>query len=215
MADLNPAIPHPSDAEAFAAAVREAAGALWEEGVEQGDRYFHIPALGRHRGVVHYYLEGHPDVDEAHARRVGEATIDAYTDILHEAAARTVAHADRPLQLAYHTVYLFQVLTLDRGTTSGLLVHDQNDLGILGSLPSHVDRRLFASWADRVPPPQDELVNAIAAALADASPSPVTDAVKQALADAVRAHYKAHPEALELQASGGKIPPTVANHSSS
>ena len=69
-------------------------------------------------------------------------------------------------QLAYHTLYFFQVLTLDRGTTSGLLVHDQNDLGIMGSLPAWVDR----------------------------------------------AHYRAHPEAVALQAAGDVVPPTVATH---
>jgi len=35
--------------------------------------------------------------------------------------------------------------TADRGTTSGLLVHDENDVGILGSLPSHVDKKLLES----------------------------------------------------------------------
>ena len=37
----------------------------------------------------------------------------------------------------------FGVLILNRCTTSGLLVHDQNDVGIIGSLPSHVNRLLL------------------------------------------------------------------------
>jgi len=41
----------------------------------------------------------------------------------------------------------------------------------------------------------------------------VTDNVRASLAQVVRSHYRAHPEALALQASGNIIPPTVANHS--
>ena len=44
----------------------------------------------------------------------------------------------RKKQLAYHTRYFYQVLLLDRGTTAGLLVHDDNDVGTLGSLPGQV-----------------------------------------------------------------------------
>jgi len=40
----------------------------------------------------------------------------------------------------------------------------------------------------------------------------VTDAVRKQLAAIVRAHYRAHPEALALQAAGDVVPPTVANH---
>ena len=212
MADLNPAIVHQEDADRFRSAVQAAAGELWDEGRAQGERYFHIPALDRHRGVVHFYLEGHADVDEAYARKVGEAAIDEYTSIVGDTKDRTIAEGDREQQIAYHTVYLFQVLTLDRGTTSGLLIHNENDVGIMGSLPSHVDRDLLASWADKVPKPQDELVRALVAQLPDASPSEVTVEVKQRLAEAVRAHFTAHPAALNLQASGGKNPPTVDNH---
>jgi coproporphyrinogen III oxidase len=35
---------------------------------------------------------------------------------------------------------------------------------------------------------------------------------KRRLAQTVRAHYRAHPEALQLQARGAVLPPTVANH---
>ncbi|MEM6930910.1 MAG: coproporphyrinogen III oxidase, partial [Myxococcota bacterium] len=113
---------------------------------------------------------------------------------------------------AYHTVYLFQVLTLDRGTTSGLLVHRDNDVGILGSLPSHVDRNQLASYAERVPEAQEPLVRALAAALPEISPVPVTDDVKRDLARIVRRHYEHRPDALGFQATGNVLPPTVANH---
>jgi coproporphyrinogen III oxidase len=217
MADLNPSIPHDADRERFIASLRAVAPAQYDHAAAQGDRYFFIPALGRHRGVTHFYLEGyHTDfeADVALTRTVGEAAIDGYCAILADALRKrpTFTTDDRAAQLRYHTLYLFQVLTLDRGTTSGLLVHDQNDAGILGSLPSHVDRALLASWEPRMPPPQDELLRAIVAALPDQSPSPVTVEVKLALAAALRQHYRAHPAALELQAAGEIVPPTVANH---
>ncbi len=218
MADLNPSIEEPGATARFSETLAEAAGGLYEHARAQGERYFYIPALGRHRGVSHFYLEGHatedPAADAALARRVGESVIDCYASLLADALQREleVTAQSRARQLAYHTVYLFQVLTLDRGTTSGLLVHDQNDVGILGSLPSHVDRGLLRSWRERMPAPQGELLDGIVAALEDATPSPVTEPVKRALARVLRAHYRAHPEALALQASGDIIPPTVANH---
>lgn len=218
MADLNPSIPYAVDEARFGALLRHAAPQHYEHARAQGDRYFYIPALGRHRGVTHFYLEGHRtedhDADAALVRTVGEAITDGYCEILTTALRdrRIVTSHDRAAQLAYHTLYLFQVLTLDRGTTSGLLVHDQNDAGILGSLPSRVDRALLSSWAPRLPPPQDELLRALVAALPEAAPAPVTREVKLALAHAVRVHYQAHPQALALQASGEIVPPTVDNH---
>jgi coproporphyrinogen III oxidase len=217
MADLNPSISYAADTERFIASLRAAAPVQYDRAAAQGDRYFQIPALDRHRGVTHFYLEGHHtdfDADAMLARTVGETTIDSYCGILSDALRErpTVTAEARAAQLAYHTLYLFQVLTLDRGTTSGLLVHDQNDAGILGSLPSHVDRSLLASWEPRMPPPQDALLRAIVSALPDASPSPVTLAAKLALADVLRQHYRAHPAAVELQAAAELVPPTVANH---
>lgn len=218
MADLNPSHPVEAHTQRFAAALADAAPALAANARAQGDRYFFIPALERHRGATHFYVEDYAtddfDADLGLARRVGEAALDTYVALLDEAlrGAAPPTDAERAKQLEYHTAYLFQVLTLDRGTTSGLLVHDQNDLGIMGSLPSWVDRALLAAWEPRVPKPQDELVRALVSALPDEQPSHVTDAVRLALARTVRAHYRAHPEALELQARGDVVPPTVANH---
>jgi coproporphyrinogen III oxidase len=220
MGDLNPAIEDPAATERFRSAMREAAPEAYEAAAAQGDKYFWIPALDRHRGVTHYYLEGYAsgdkDADFEFARRFGEAVIDRYAAELDAALAASAAAPaspdDRRRQLAYHTLYFFQVLTLDRGTTSGLLVHDQNDVGILGSLPARIDRALLASWADRLEAPQDALVRALVAALPDEAPCVVTDDVRAELARVVRAHYRAHPEALDMQASGDIVPPTVANH---
>ncbi len=218
MADLNPALEDPTATERFRELMRGAAPSLFEGASAQGDRYFHIPALERRRGAAHYYLEGYQsgdrNADLAFARRFGEAVTDGYAELLDEAlgSASVPTDEERTRQLAYHTLYVFQVLTLDRGTTSGLLVHDQNDVGILGSLPTRIDRALLASWAARVEPPQDQLVRSLVAAMPETHPCELTDTVRAALAKIVRDHYRAHPEALALQASGDVVPPTVDNH---
>jgi coproporphyrinogen III oxidase len=223
MADLNPSLVDTDFARAsgerFSNALRAASGDVYPTAAAQGDRYFYIPALGRHRGISHFYLEQYATVDaeadRALAQAVGAAAIDTHAAIVSEALAALgePTPAESVTQLAYHTLYLFQVLTLDRGTTSGLLIHDQNDVGILGSLPSHVDRALLASWRSKVPAPVDQLVDALLAAL---PPGPgavlVDEAAKHRLAAAVRTFYKAHPSAIDLQARGDVIPPTVANH---
>ena len=215
MADLNPSNDDLAQKARFEASLQRAAPEHFTAARAQGDRYFFIPALDRHRGITHFYLEefssGDFEADRALAERVGRAGLDTYVELLR--APRPAADASaQARQLAYHTLYFFQVLTLDRGTTSGLLIHDQNDLGIMGSLPSFIDRAFLASWEAKVPKPQDELVRALVAALPDTNPCPVTDEVRVTLARLVRAHYRAHPEALELQASGNVIPPTVDNH---
>jgi len=220
MADLNPSILSESDLDKkiFSKMLKDVTGKHYEEGAAQGDRYFNIPVLGRTRGVSHYYLEGYNtgdfEADKAFSKEVGEAVIDTYIAIisgkLSEYPNFTAENAEE--QLAYHTLYLFQVLTLDRGTTSGLLVHDQNDVGIMGSIPSHVNRDILASWQALMPEPQDKLVTALLNALPKVNPTPVDEKTKVKLAKAVRKHYKKYPEALNMQASGEIIPPTVDNH---
>jgi coproporphyrinogen III oxidase len=218
MADLNPAIENSADKNQFANKLKQAAPQQYVEAATQGDRYFYIPALRRHRGITHFYLENYSsgdfDTDLKMARTVGEAAIDTYCDILTSAIEKRTSptEADYLKQLDYHTLYFFQVLTLDRGTTSGLLVHDQNDIGILASLPSHVNRTLLASWKQKMEAPQDLLLEKMMACLADKEVCAVEDDTKQALANCVRKHYQAHPEALDMQASGNTKPPTVDNH---
>ena len=215
MADLNPALPNPVQTERFVECLRQAAPFELDAAAEQGDRYFFIPALGRCRGVAHFYLEsyntGDFNADLDLAKRVGEAAIDGYIELL-EKTYPPVSEEEASAQMAYHTLYLFQVLTLDRGTTSGLLVHNQNDIGILGSLPAKIDRNLLASWRSRMEPPQDQLLDALLSVFPRAGTCTVDDLLKQRLADAVRTHYQSHPEALDLQASGNSMPPTIDNH---
>ena len=145
---------------------------------------------------------------------MGLAAIDTYIDLLAGVLGEISEPSDeeRAVQLAYHTLYFFQVLTLDRGTTSGLLVHDQNDVGILGSLPASIDKNLLASWRSRMTPPQDKLLDRLLNALPRVGICTLDADTKEKLAEAVRAHYQMYPEALDLQASGNSTPPTVANH---
>ena len=219
MADLNPSNDVEADKERFLAALRGVAPEQFDEARAQGDRYFYIPVLNRHRGIAHFYLEHYAtddsEADYRLARSVGEAAIDSYVEILTAALnqPRDTTAEEQAKQLAYHTLYLFQVLTLDRGTTTGLLVHDQNDVGIMGSLPAYVNRELLTSWIERMPEPQDQLLEGLIAALPETSPALVDAAVKEKLAAVVRSHYRAHPEAIAMQASGDVIPPTVQNHS--
>ncbi len=218
MADLNPSIPDDGDKETFMQMLKTAIPAHFKEGIAQGDRYFFIPALDRHRGVSHFYLENfHTDdakADATLAEKTGKAVIDTYIMILKNKLQThsEFDHDARDKQLDYHTLYFFQVLTLDRGTTSGLLIHKQNDTGILASLPSHIKRDLLESWKTQMPEIQQRLLESLLDALPQISVVSITQALKIALAQAVREHYKHNPKALSLQASGNTIPATVDNH---
>jgi len=218
MADLNPTLENDVFQVEFDKVLYRTAGKYADEGEERGERYFNIPLLNRTRGVSHFYLENFNtnnfNTDYAFAKKMGLAVIDTYIAITLQALQYYISYTqeERTLQIDYHTLYLFQVLTLDRGTTSGLLIHNQNDVGIMGSIPSHVNRELLASWDKLMPTPQDELLNALLEALPNGKIVLVDDDVKRRLANAVRKHYKKYPEALSLQASGGVIPDTVDNH---
>ncbi len=220
MADLNPAITNEADKQTFTSALEQAAPEQYASAAAQGDRYFFIPALNRHRGVTHFYLESYSSGDFAAdfelATKLGEVAIDTFYDILKNALQeRTTPSAeDNQQQLAYHTLYFFQVLTLDRGTTSGLLIHDENDVGIMGSLPSHVNKSLLSSWKSKVEKPQDELLQALLDCLPDEDVCIVDVTTKKKLANAVRQFYQVHPDAIALQASGNVVPATVAQHQS-
>ena len=56
------------------------------EGVENGEQYFYIPALERHRGVSHFYIErftsGDFDEDLLFAEQFGMAVVTTYVSIL-------------------------------------------------------------------------------------------------------------------------------------
>jgi coproporphyrinogen III oxidase len=219
MGDLNPSLHNDAFKKEFEVALEKSSGKYYEEAEAQGNRYFNIPVLKRTRGVSHFYLEnfntGSFEADRTFAYEMGKAIIDVYITITLQALGSnpTFTKEEKMTQVDYHTLYLFQVLTLDRGTTSGLLVHDQNDVGIMGSIPSHINKPLLYSWLDLMPHPQERLLLRLLDALPEGQIVLVTPTVKKRLANAVRAHYKEFPEALGMQASGETVPPTVDNHS--
>jgi coproporphyrinogen III oxidase len=220
MADLNPSNPIEAHTTAFSErlnAVFQDRSDVLEHGLAQGEQYFSIPALERHRGVVHFYLEQWSTddfaADKKLAYQLGHEVIQCYLGLVEDGLAKGEAtEAQTQAQLAYHTLYMFQVLTLDRGTTSGILVHDQNDQGILGSLPSVVDRDLLASWVEKLPSLQQLLLNRILEALPKTPHVELTPALRIKLAQVLRRHYQEHPETQSLLAKGFDVPPTVKNH---
>ncbi len=211
MADLNPSIFYAEDKALFEKKLQSLVPEVYEDASAQGDKYFHIPVLQRHRGVSHFYLENFTAKDDVQmAKRLIEGAVDIYIEIISKRMTQAVSEADRAEQLAYHTLYLFQVLSLDRGTTLGLLIHDENDVGIMGSIPSHINTDLLRSWKKKVQTPQDLLIDAILGCLG--SSAKVEDTQKTCLAKVTREHYKKYPEALGMQASGYVCVPTVNNH---
>ena len=216
MADLNPSIENMEDKEIFDECLKQISKENYEEGTKQGEKYFFIPALNRHRGISHFYLENYKTEDKQKdfdfALDFGKSVIDTYIDIISNAfeTRKTFSVQDIKKQLDYHTLYLFQVLTLDRGTTSGLLIHNENDVGIMGSLPKFVNKKLLTSWIENMQTPQNELLENIIASIEDNGV--INAQIKEKLSQTVRKHYKKHPDALKYQASGNTIPNTVNNH---
>lgn len=216
MADLNPSIKNENDEKIFTQSLKNLSNYTFTEASAQGNKYFYIPALNRHRGISHFYLEnynsGNSTKDSQFALKFGEGVIDTYISIIKHAFETRTSFSVQDIQeqLAYHTLYLFQVLTLDRGTTSGLLVHNQNDLGIMGSLPNFINKKLLSSWASKVKEPQDKLVSSLVSYIKD--DGVINEKVKLKLAKAVREHYTLYPDALQYQAKGNTIPNTVNNH---
>lgn len=218
MADLNPAMVDENAKQQFNQALQAAAPEYFAKAQEQGEQYFYIPALKRHRGIAHFYLEhfntGHPEADLELAQKLGLAAINTYMEICTEllSQAPSPSPKDKQQQLHYHTLYLFQVLSLDRGTSAGLLVHQQNDLGILASLPRWINAKLLASWVELAPELQQPLLKNIVSVLGTEEKVEVDEAKKQQLAQVLRQHYQQYPAALDLQARGAVQPNSRANH---
>lgn len=216
MADLNPSLENIEDKKIFDESLKQISKENYEEGTKQGEKYFFIPALNRHRGVSHFYLENYKSEDKQKdfdfALEFGKTVIDIYADIISNAfkTRETFSVQDIKKQLDYHTLYLFQVLTLDRGTTSGLLIHNENDIGIMGSLPKFVNKKLLISWIENMEEVQKTLLEKIISSIDDNGV--INTQTKEKLAQVVRNHYKNNPDALKYQASGTVIPNTVNNH---
>ncbi|MEL0629923.1 coproporphyrinogen III oxidase [Psychromonas aquatilis] len=195
MADLNPAIEEVNDTRLFNEMLKKASGTYYESGIQQGDAYFFIPALNKHRGVSHFYLEGFvgdENTPERFAIDFAMQAVDCYIAILTEKLSYLAPPSDQQLQqqLDYHTLYFYQVLTLDKGTTAGLLIHNQNDVGTLGSLPAYINRDLLAQWIACSPATQQPLVKALVDLLPATSQVNITAQIKANIAIAIREHYQ-------------------------
>jgi coproporphyrinogen III oxidase len=194
MADLNPAIEDKDDTIIFNTMLKQTTGEFFDSGIEQGNAYFHIPALNKHRGVSHFYLEGFTGNEATPATFAidfATAAIDCYIAILVEKLARLGPPTDEELQqqIDYHTLYFYQVLTLDKGTTAGLLIHNQNDVGTLGSLPAYINRDLLISWVSLSQEALQPLVKALIALLPQHKNVHITPEIKANIAMALRQHY--------------------------
>ena len=198
MADLNPAIADPKDTAKFDLCQKTTSGKYYQQAVLAGNKYFYIPALQRNRGVRHFYLEGFKpeNIDSAGlAKQFGVSVIQCYSEILQDKllTCQAATPSQQQSQLNYHTLYFYQVLTLDKGTIAGLLVHNQNDIGTLGSLPSHINRALLESWAEKTPAPQDQLIIRLLKILPKQDKCEISAAVKMQIAEQIRAHYQQYP----------------------
>jgi len=199
MADLNPAIPCAADTARFNDSLKATSGDYFPQATEQGDHYFYIPALQLHRGVSHFYLERFNPVDEEgikFAQRFLNTVINSYIAIFSNTLNSSngeVTELQKSVQIDYHTRYFYQVLTLDKGTTAGLLIHNQNDVGTLGSLPRFINRNLLSKWVEQTPAPTDKLVQALVALLPESEICEIDGALKMQIATTLRAHYKKYP----------------------
>eukprot|EP00928_Gymnodinium_smaydae_P043552 TRINITY_DN29150_c0_g3_i1.p1 TRINITY_DN29150_c0_g3~~TRINITY_DN29150_c0_g3_i1.p1 ORF type:complete len:484 (-),score=107.78 TRINITY_DN29150_c0_g3_i1:10-1398(-) len=203
IADLNPSLHSPEAKNRFEQALSQACPPeLFGAGKTFGDKYFFIPELNQYRGTCHLFL---PEVTDAEllpeaarglAQELARATVDAYVAIvqgqLDDHGEETVTERERAAQLAYHTLYFYQVLFLDCGTTAGLLAHAENDAGTLASLPSYIDAGLLRSWLrdGTVQPPHDVLLRRMLDVLpASDGPCHVSEEMRRMLAAIVREYY--------------------------
>ena len=120
IADLNPAIPNPQHTAQFDAALEQAVPeGLLAPSREFGDKYFYIPALGRGRGVSHFFAAKidtevmSTESTMEFACELATTAIAQYTQFVRDATQKhptaSLTAEDRQKQLDYHTLYMFQV----------------------------------------------------------------------------------------------------------
>jgi len=216
MADLNPSNPVDADTALFVQTLQKFGGKYADEAMQEGDTYFYIPQLMRHRGVAHFYQEAFSldsfDEEASYVEPLTRAVIAQYTALVTSHLSDAIEDNVRLAQRFYHTLYLFQVLLLDRGTIAGLVVHDENDLGILGSLPKTIDGYQFKLWVNVCQEAQQPLVQQISDILGTDDEQEVSDEKKLAIASVLRTFYRENPDAMKWLAAGSKAVPTVNNH---
>jgi len=153
-ADLNPAIPHADDTEAFHARLRAACAAhdptFYPRFSKWAEDYFFLPHRNVSRGVGGIFYD-HLDCNEpgtgptfednlAFTRDVGEAFLDIFPQIVRKRMNMTFDDADMQRLLEFRGRYVEFNLLYDRGTLFGLKTGGNID-AILMSLPP------LAAWS--------------------------------------------------------------------
>jgi len=87
-------------------------------------------------------------------------------------------------------------LTLDRGTMAGLIVHDQNDLGVLASLPYWVSKPILEGFLEKMNGHKKELFQIILSILPDQVRCEISDSIRQKIASKLRNYYLLNPHQL-------------------
>ncbi len=205
MADLNPSIPDDDQTKVFEQILTDIAPNHIEKAFDNGKKYFYIPSHNRYRGVCHFYLEKYKsnnfEEDLRFAEKIGSNVISTYLSFLNSKKnieSDVINNIDT--RIAYHTLYFFQVVTLDRGTTAGLLVHNENDIGILGSLPFIINKNLLSSWIPITLDPQDLLLERIVNLMPNVALVEIDSVLKIKIAEVIRKFYLEFPSALNNQA---------------
>lgn len=216
MSSLSPVFEFPNDTKTFKATINSCTReCIAKDAIEFGDKYYYMEPFGRTRGSSHMFIPyiecnkpGHMTdfvalgLTESMAKR----TIYEYGRFmqrtLDEHRPKTLTEEDYAAQLEFHTVYFFQILVLDCVTTSFLLSHADNDIGILGCLPKRIDGALLTSWKEKIGEPQTILLDSLIECLPNKGEgvSEITYETRADLAKAVRAYYREDLERLKGQA---------------
>jgi coproporphyrinogen III oxidase len=108
---------------------------------------------------------------------------------------------ERDMQSYYHSLYIMQVLLLDRGTSVGLMAHKDNAVGVLKSLPSTFSLPAAAAIAGKFRGSLGGLADRVIRVLKSAKdPGRITDRDRRELASVVREYFLRRPGILGLQA---------------
>jgi coproporphyrinogen III oxidase len=141
-ADLNPALPHAEDTEAFHAALKKACDAYSADAYpaykKWCEEYFFIPHRNVARGVGGIFYDnldsGDWARDFAFTQSVGEAALEVYPKLVRRHMFDSYTPEQREQQLIYRGRYAEFNLVYDRGTKFGLATGGNTE-AILMSLP--------------------------------------------------------------------------------
>ena len=86
--------------------------------------------------------------------------VETYCNLVDEKMSSFEVSEEDKKQLEYFSLYFLQVLTLDRGTTSGLLIHNDNDVGVWEVfLLTYLSLHLLLGFQNESASAQDKLLS--------------------------------------------------------